>query len=540
MHTRHRLALAMALLVAVGPAAAQPSTDLGQRLYRSGVGVDGRPVEAVVQGDVSVNGTQLACAGCHKRSGLGASEGGNRALPVTAPVLFGGPAALPANLMPRRPAYDDATLAVAMTSGRASDGRTLDPLMPRYRLSPADLAALTDYLRTLGARPAPGVGADEIELATIVSDSAPARTREAVTAVVQQFASYKNGVTRREQERADASRRHLYGERHARAFRRWHVSVWTLHGEPASWPAQLDELYASRPPFAVISGATGPDWPVVDAFCERRELPCVLPVTDLPRVGSGSFYNLYYSPGAILDARVTASSLAQDRSAGERGVLVVHADDALGHAAFAALRDAWPPSGHGRLQEVALPAGSQPSTRYWEDLLTRTHPASLVAWVDRAALTALTRSRTDLLPTAVYTAASFTDWSQLQAPVEFERRVVHVYPYSLPAAGLSQFPREQVWLKSQGLAGLETLPAAEALFACHAVGEAMLGLADNYSREYLMETLEHMLDGTSMTSLFPVTTLASGQRFLVKGAFVTRLASAGDGVRYVSGGWVQP
>ncbi len=521
-------------------AGAQSPAELGLRLYRSGIGVDGRPVSAVVQGDVAVDGTMLACASCHRRSGLGASEGGNRALPVTAPALFGDAAALPPNLLSKRPPYDDSTLATAITEGRAADGRLLDPLMPRYRLSAVDLASLTAYLRTLGTGPAPGVGAEEIELATIVADSAPVRERDAVAAVVQQFASYKNGVTRREQQRAEASRRHLYGERHARAFRRWRVSVWTLHGEPASWPAQLDELYAARPPFAVISGAAGADWAVVDAFCERKELPCVLPVTDLPRVGAGSFYNLYYSAGAVLDARVTASSLRQAAGAGDAKALVVYADDTLGRAALAALREDWPESARGRLHALALPAGSRPATRYWEDLLARERPDSLIAWVDAASLSALARARADLLPATVYTAAAFTDWNEQRGPAEFERRVIHVYPYSLPQAGLAQFPREQVWLKSQGLAELEPLPAAEALFACHAVGEAMLGLADNYSREYLMEGLEHMLDGTSMTSLFPVTTLASGQRFLVKGAFLARLAPAGDGVRYRSGGWVQP
>ena len=58
-------------------------------------------------------------------------------------------------------------------------------------------------------------------------------------------------------------------------------------------------------------------------------------------------------------------------------------------------------------------------------------------------------------------------------------------------------------------------------------------MADNYSREYLIETLEHMLDGSKMTTLFPVTTLGTGQRFLAKGAYVLRLAPKGDPLRYV-------
>ena len=53
-------------------------------------------------------------------------------------------------------------------------------------------------------------------------------------------------------------------------------------------------------------------------------------------------------------------------------------------------------------------------------------------------------------------------------------------------------------------------------------------------------TLAHMLDATSMTTIFPVTTPGSGQRYPVKGAYVTRLAPQGGAVRCLSSGWIQP
>jgi hypothetical protein len=518
------------------------SIDLGRRLYREGIGVDGKPVTAIVQGDVPVTGSQLACAGCHKRSGLGASEGGSRALVVTAAALFGPVTAQPAKLLVERPPYDDRTFEAAIEAGRASDGRTLDVLMPRYRLSDADMSALVAYERVLGTEVAPGIGETEIELATIVSADAPARDREAVATVVQRFADVKNAGTRNEQRRAAASRRHLYGERHARAFRNWRVSVWTLTGPPSGWPAQLDALYAQRPPFAVISGAAGDDWPVVDEFCERKELPCLLPVTALPRANSGSFFNLYYSAGVRLDARVTARSIDQGFNAADGNVVVVHTDDARGRAARDSFLGSWPSSRRASVVLRAVAPRDAVSPQYWQELIERERPGVLVAWVAAEQLQGLV-SATGIVatpPRRIYTAESFTEWTTTRAPPDFERRVLHIYPYNLPAPGLAQFPREQAWLSSQGLEGLETRAAAAALFACHAVGEAMLGMADNYSREYLIETLEHMLDGTSMTSLFPVTTLGTGQRYLVKGAYVARLVPQGQDVRYVSGGWLQP
>jgi hypothetical protein len=522
------------------PAIAGDSLELGRRLYHEGIGVDGQPVTAMVQGDVPVSGTQLACTGCHKRSGLGASEGGKRALPVTGPVLFGPRSAQPANMLKGRPSYTDQTLLTAIEAGHASDSRLLDVLMPRYRLSEADRSALTTYLRSLGTSPAPGVGTDTVELATIVSDSAQPAEREAVTAVLQRFAQIKDSGTRNEQRRAEASRRHVYGERHARSFRQWHVSVWTLTGSPSGWPEQLEQLYARNPPFAVISGATGDHWSVVDDFCERKEMPCVLPVTAVPQARTGRFYSLYYSAGAQLDARVTAGSFAQDALASNDKVVVVHTGDERGRVARDAFAASLPVEMQGRVVYEEIAVDRETSPAYWQELLRRETPGALVAWLAPAQLAGLAATDAKALPHRIYTADSFTDWTKIRASRNFEERVLHVYPFSLAAQGLAQFPREQVWLKSQGLDGLDTRAAAEALFACHAAGEAMQGMADNYSRDYLMETLEHMLDGTNMTTLFPVATLGTGQRQLVKGAYVVKLASSGQGVRYLSSGWIQP
>jgi hypothetical protein len=535
--------LAAALLFCVlAPAWASDPAAAGRTLYREGIGQGGQAVTATVQGDVTVSGATLACVGCHKRSGLGTSEGGARALAVTGPSLFEPEAENRVNRALPRTLYTDETLARAIREGIAADGRVLDPLMPRYRLDDADMGALVAYLHTLGADAAPGVGETEVDIATIVSADAPAPEREAVTAVLRRFAEIKNSGTRQEQRRAAASRRHPYGEKHVRAFRNWNLSVWTLTGPPSGWPAQLDALYAKRPPFVVISGAAGDESAVIQRFCEDRELPCILPVTDLPVETGENHYTVYFSAGVRLDARITASSIAQgyDDQAGR--VLLAYVDDARGRAALEAFVAAWPAPRRANLIARPIAPGSTPSYLDWKDLVHRERPDVLVAWLLPSQLQTLTSiaSSTDTLPRRIYTAASFTDWRQIQALPVFEQRVLHVYPYSLPGPGLSPFPREDAWLASQGLSQLERIPAAEALFACHVTGEAMADMADNYSREYLIETLEHMLDGTGMTTVFPVTSLGTGQRFLVKGGYVARLAPAGGQARYLQAGWIQP
>lgn len=518
-----------------------PGADVqaGRRLYLEGIGRDGRPPAAIVQGDVAATSATLACVNCHKRSGLGASEGGRRAAPVTATALFGG-AAVAAGVLPARraPPYQEATLARALREGIGSDGRSLDPLMPRYRLDDGDARALHAYLRTLGGDgPEHGVTGTELEVATIVAESAPAAEREAVVAVVTRFVELKNRGTRREGERAQASRRQMYGERHARGFRRWNLSVWTLRGDPTGWAAQLESLYAARAPFVVVSGATGDHWREVHAFCERQGLPCVLPVTELPGGGDGNHYNVYISEGVVAQARVTArAALAAARTAPGRTLLVAP-DTPRGRAARTAFESEWR-AGGGSSLAVEMLADAMPD---WPALLQQHRAQALVAWVGRDALAPLATAANRMpdAPARIYTAEGFSPWGDMEPPAPFGERVRHVYPYRLPAPGVAQFPREQTWLRSQGLDGLSPVPAAMALFACHATGEALAGLADNYSREYLLETLEHMLDGTNMTTLYPLTTLGTGQRFLAKGAYVVRPGRGDARGLLLGAGWVQ-
>ncbi|MGH8134705.1 MAG: c-type cytochrome [Steroidobacteraceae bacterium] len=545
LHAGRRYArLAASLLLVATLACAATTTDsvtAGRRIYLEGLGLDGAPVSATVHGDVSATGLMLACVGCHKRSGLGSFEAGLRALPVTGPQLFEPAAQYQAKVGRPRTLYTDETLSRAITQGISSDGRILDPLMPRFRLTAQDLRALTAYLRTLGSQPDPGVSGTELELVTIVSANAAAREREAVIAVVRRFADIKNSGTRQEERRAAASRQHVYGEKHVRAHRQWNLSIWTLEGAAAGWPAQLEKLYRERPPFAVISGATGQDWPVVHDFCESHELPCILPVTDLPVETGAGHYTIYYSAGVRLDARITAQSVAGYDDP-EGTLLVTYVDDARGRAALQAFTAELPGQRRANLATLPIAPESKPTYKDWQDVIHRERPDLLVAWLNPAQLGTLTSiaSSAATLPRRIYTAASFTDWQSIRALPMFEQRVFHVYPYTLATPGLAQFPREEAWLNQQKLADLDRIPAAEALFACHAIGEAMAVMADNYSREYLIETLEHMLDGSRMTTMYPLTTLGTGQRFLAKGAHVLRLVPDTGASRYVSAGWIQP
>lgn len=496
----------------------------GRTLYRTGRRADGSALEATVQHDVPLPAS--ACVNCHRRSGLGASEGSVRALPVVAPLLFAPVAGGVA-----RPAYDDATLLRALTSGVAASGRTLDPLMPRYRLTSEDARSLLAYLHTLGNPPSPGVDESHIELATVIADDAPPAQREALEQVVSRFVTIKNGGMRREASRAAAARRHQYGEQHARAFRVWNHRFWRLTGPQAGWREQLETLYREHPPFAVLSGTTGPQWLLRD-FCEARQLPCILPLAASAERGDTDFYTLYFADDAQRDASVTARHLDRTLPRSTRVVLVTNTYPVASRARHA-FAEIWAESGRPPVRELLLGADGA-DLRSLREQIAAAAPDVLIAWLPAEQLQslALRTSQRGKAP-IVYTAESFTPW---QKQTGGAAPGYHVYPYRLPQPGLLQFPREQTWLRSQELAQLEPLAASHALFACHALGEALAGIEGNFSRDYLMEQLEHMLDGTRMTSIYPAVTLGPDQRVLARGAYVVDVAA---GARLPDSPWLQ-
>jgi mono/diheme cytochrome c family protein len=520
-------------------AEAESLEDSGRTIYRTAIGVDGATIPAIVQGDVSLPAVAAACSNCHRRSGYGISEGGSRSLNLTAKTLFN-----EQTKPPVRPAYDDETLIRAIAGGISADGRRLHANMPRYQLSAENAAALLAYLKTLGTSGSRGISENDLSIATVIADDGPAAEREAIERVMRRYVEQKNAQTRRESERAAAANRHLYGRSRQRAYRNWRLHEWRLSGPASTWPRQLEALYQRDQPFAIVSGTAGNDWPTVHAFCEQAELPCILPLSQPPEDPDSYFYSLYFSAGPALDSAVIASHIKASRRATGKKIVVVHADSELSQAVLRSLQEDLDGKHGYVIDPLVSKKKSGPSQRQWRALLGKDDADAVVIGLLPATslhnLSELITDNEDLL-SHLYTSELFTDWAHGEDGLSHALLDVvhHVYPYTLPGATGAQFPREYLWFKQNEMLDLDAVLAAKVLYACRVLGVGLADIESNFSGEYFIESLEHALDGTQLTSLFPRTSIGPAQRVLTRGAYVVGV-SATPGNTYVNPVWIQP
>lgn len=478
------------------------AVDLGRRIYREGLGDGGQPVLGVRFGGVEARGSALACVSCHRRSGLGSVEGQDVVPPIAGRFIFQDEEHAVASMNvrtlrqfnQRHAALRSTDFARSVREGRHVSQRELGPMMPRYELSPAELEGLEAYLRTLSSGWSPGVSAQRVQLATIVTPDVSPQRRETFlqtlqAAVRQKNANYLPGM--RTMSTA--------AEMLLRTNRYWDLQVWELEGPADTWAAQLERRYAEHPVFAVLSGVGGGQWAPIHAFCEARELPCWFPSVEAPPVTAGQdFYSLYFSAGVDLEAEVLAGRLQAHPL---RRLVQVHLGDAVGVQGASRLA--------ARLEQHAKSRGLPPL-----DVRTVALPGGQGAAALRAALTRALANlqpdeavmlwwpedRLDVLD-AVQPPAGPKFLSARMAPLAAERLPsawrlpgsTVVYPFQPPQKRHATLFHMHAWLKERGLAVRDEVLQSEVFFAVSYFADTLTDMLDNLHRDYLVERAENML-----------------------------------------------
>lgn len=528
--------LAMALVFAGSPfVEAQVEADLeaGERLYQQGILASGDPLVGTGFGDAEVSGDYAACVRCHRRSGFGSYEGGYYIPPITAPYMFGGRQisrddrfralfmqAQTAEFRHQvrrvhdRPSYDTASLGRVLREGVDTNGRRLERLMPRYELSDQDLANLGKYLETLSSSISPGVDDEFVELATVVHSDIPVVRREAMLGTMRSFVDWYNKRTRGDMQLAGHS---VYGSSlYTRYSRLYRLNVWEITGPPETWREQLEKHQARKPVFALIGGQVDGPWAEVGAFCDEHGLPAIFPLTDMPHdIGLLGGYSVYFNAGLLLEADLVADWLLrsgegrvvqifdprQDRSRipAERLERTVAAN-ALAAEVQSVDIAAW-----RELDEGASLPDDIGSLVVWQD---DPDPDALLEWKRRTGASRI------LLPSRAL------DSLEPERAMELHDDLLFSYPLALRQEHYPERYRARAWMNTRGLDYEAEDVQYRTYYAMSMFRDSFVHLLDHYHRDYLLEVLEHQIQGSPNPGLYPDMELAPGQRFASKSGYI--------------------
>jgi hypothetical protein len=577
VHAVAALASSLACTMAWALDAGTPDADrlaLGQRIYREGILPSGQALQGVGPAGVVLSGRQAACATCHRRSGYGSSEGPIEVRSITGAALFGGGAtagegfrstAAAAQLSARqmaattrssgelaranamalraarlsafagakpRPDYDEATLARAIREGVDVTGQVLNVAMPRYALAPSDQEALAAYLRTLSIRFSPGVDDDAVHFATVIQPGTDPQQRRALVEVLESYLQGRNAAQRSEIRREETGVVRL-----RRNYREWVLHVWDLSGPSDTWTRQLEAYNARQPVFAIVSGLGDASWRPIHEFSERFELPCIFPQVELPVLDGPGYYTVYLHRGLALQAQALARYLQDTGFAGT--VLQVHAGDEAGRTAADALRRAWPQDRTASLSERVV--RHDPTEDDWRQIAREAGDGVVVVWLPARQLGGaqlLTGAGSRIQ--AIYLSASSGTPARAQNLVDPGGRVRMIFPQDLPSVREARLELARRWLQSKRIAPADETVQLNGYLAATVVGLIVSHSADTYSRDFLIERLEHRLGTANEISLYPNLSLGPGQRYASKGSYIVQISGADARSWTALSDWIVP
>jgi hypothetical protein len=506
-------------------------TAAAQSLFRNGILPSGTLLKGTREGGAGVAGKNAACASCHRRSGLGMSEGRIVTPSITGHYLFDpgerpvpeGESSPLAAAAYSRIRYTDATLARAIRSGLGPTGKPLSPLMPRFALDDATMSLLIGYLRTLSSTAAPGVETDTLHFATIVTPDADPERARVMLEVLNDFFDNKDAYYRGKAPPLKASRRIHY-----RVLRRWQLHVWTLTGAPDTWEAQLRAKLLAEPVMAVVSGISGRTWAPVHRFCEQEKLPCLLPNADLPVVHDGDFYSVYFSAGVLLEAELLAARLP----AGTQHVVQVYREDDIGAAAA----QSFPAADGIRVHNYPLKPGAD-AAQLAAAVAHAVAGDALILWLRPGDLRQLPTAAS---PASIWISGLMGGLEHAPLSAAWLATAHLSYPFDLPEQRTLRMTWPLTWFKTQHIQVTDERTQVDTYLSCVILAESVGALWGNFVRDYLLETYENMLSFRTLNGYYPHLSLGPGQRFASKGGYIVHFADAAGSAVVKDGEWIVP
>jgi len=288
----------------------------GKQIYQKGEAVSGVPITALVaRGATPISAAFLPCSGCHGEDGQGRPEGSVNPSNITWSTLTAS-YGHDHDYGRSHPAFDQSSLAHAITAGVDPTDNALDLAMPRYAMSASDMADLIAYIKRIETDLDPGLSEDGIKIGTLLPLEGP------LESIGQSMKSVLDGYFANINKNGGIHGRHIelvVGE----------YSAESLQG---GWNAR--DFLGEEPIFALVSGYLAGIEMEVAALAEEKALPLVGPYTPSPDDGDGLYrYSFYLLGGLSQQARVLARHAVTELGPDNERLAIIHPNGTVYEAA---------------------------------------------------------------------------------------------------------------------------------------------------------------------------------------------------------------
>ena len=515
MTIRVLLFISLLLVSSVAYAQLTESERRGKAIYLRGESTSGRKITAMLN-DLDVPSSTMTCGGCHGLRGEGKTEGGVTAGDLTWSNLLK-PYGHTHPTGRKHGAYDEKLFTRSVIQGLDPAGNQLLVAMPRYEISPEDMADLIAYLKRIETDRDPGLTETSIKIGTIVPKQGPlaemgAAMKDVLTAY---FATVnENGG--------------IYNRR---------IELQTIEtgADAAATAANVKAFVAKGEIFALVSGlSAGAD----------KELAAVTREAELPFLGAATLvtenaaqqdrYLFYLLSGTNQQAQALVNFAAQTPELKKSPLAIVHSENQLAVAA-------------------ATTIDTQARKLGWTSVIKKTFSpkafdaTALVAELKAAGAQTVflfgPGGETEFINAAaaanwtprVYLLGAFMTRNLIQiVPETFDDRVFVAFPTvpnDVAPAGLVELRalEEKYKLPPGHIASKLSAFAAAKIFT-----EALKRTGRDVSREKLVTSLEGLYEYE--TGVTPKITFGPNRRVGALGAYVLSIDPAKK--EFVSRGWV--
>ena len=488
----------------------------GKAIYLRGESASGKEIKAMI-GDLDVPASTVTCAGCHGLRGEGKTEGG-----VTAGNLQWANMLKPyGHTHPngrKHGPYDEKLFALSLVHGTDPSGNQLAVAMPRYQISPEDLADLVAYLKRIETDRDPGLTEETITIGTILPKTGP--LAEIGTAMKDVLTAYFANVN---------DKGGIYN-------RRIELKTIDAGADAAATAANVKMQIENGEMFAIVSGLTAGAEKELAAVTQSAEIPFMGPVTLLPQTSAQEYRTLFYLlPGTSQQARALLNFAANKPELKKSRLAIVHSDKELALAAVAAIEDQARKNGWTSVTKKAFSSERFDPTAIAgalkaegaESVFFLGASGEEAAFINAAAAANWTPH--------VFLLGAFTSRGLVNTvPLSFKDHVFLAFPTvpnDVTPAGLAELRalQEKYKLPSGHIASQLNAFAAAKIFT-----EGLKRAGRDLSREKLVTALEGLYEYD--TGVTPSITFGPNRRVGAMGAYVLSIDPAKR--EFVSSGWV--